>query len=838
MKSRIILFSLILVLLSGRLYSQFPYRESFRGPTATGVRFGGEPSAFLTAAPGTGSNGGSLDPAGDGYLRMTNNQINQKGYIYNQSRFPSSQGLTVEFEYFIYGGNNADGIAVFLFDGDLDISEFRIGGFGGSLGYAPFISNGVNAAGVSGGYLAIALDEYGNFSNPIEGRNGGISGLRPGSVTLRGRHQDNYEFITTRKVTDFGFPLSEGNGRSPDPSMAGYRKVNMTMRPNPNGGYNITVKITRGGSSQITQTIIDDFYYGKEAPPFLRYGISSSTGDFVNYHEIRNVYIDAYNPALFQKPVAKNDSASVCTGITATIDVCANDSSTNSGGYINRETIDLDTAQVGIQSTYTLAGRGTFSVNTARNVVFTPSSTFSGQVKAFYTVQDNFGEISSATPIVVNLSPLPAAPNAGPDASVVIRGGNNQYTLQAVAQSGFSGRWSQLSGPEFALFSNNTLPNTLISNLKGGTYVFRWTLSSSAGCSLHDDVTLFFNNPPVAAPDTASTAHASPVAINVPQNDTDPDAQDYADKTTVTIRSAPGHGTVSIDPLTGIITYTPDPTYSGSDSFTYSIKDKYGVESDPARVVVQVGGVDAKLGLAKKMQALTRNEDGSFNITYLFTLKNYGDYRINQLSLTDNLAQTFSGATVTVSALRTDGNLLADNSFNGISQTNMLASASYLEAKATQTVVLDLVVKPQQERGVYNNSASTSGLGEPGARRVSDVSTDGLLPDPGDDGDPAAATPTPLILDNSELKVPGGFSPNGDGINDFFVIENAMGRTVNLEIYNRWGNRVHRAAEYNNTWSGKCTEGVHIGEDLPVGTYYYIIKVGDFKKAGYITINR
>ncbi len=838
MNSRLVLLC-FLIILSGDIFAQFPYRESFRGATAPGLRFGGEPTAFLTAAPGTGSNGGSLDPEGDGYLRMTNNSTNQKGFVYNQARFPSSQGLTVEFEYYTYGGSNADGIAVFLFDGDLNINNFNIGGFGGSLGYAPFVSNGVNAAGVSGGYLAIALDEYGNFSNPIEGRNGGISGLRPGSVTLRGRHEDNYEYITSQRVADFGFPLTDGIGRSPDPSMSGYRKVNMTLAPNTNGGYNITVKITKGGNPQVTQTIIDSYYYSKQAPPFLRYGISSSTGDFVNYHEIRNVSIDAYDPLRFKKPVAKNDTISVCSGTTATIDVALNDSSTNASGYINRETIDLDTARAGIQTSYAVPGFGTFSLNNVRSVVFTPSSSFSGQVKAFYTVQDNFGEISSPTPIVVNYTPLPAAPNAGPDNSVTFRGSNNnRYTLQGGAQTGFSGTWTQISGPAYASFSNNTLPNAVIGDLKGGTYVFRWTLRSSAGCSLYDDVSLFFNNAPVAVTDTASTAHGTPVTIDVVKNDTDPDDQDYADKATVTIKSAPGHGTVTVNPLTGAVTYTPDPNYTGKDSFSYSVKDKYGVESDPVTVVVNVGGVPAKIGLAKKLDNISANDDGSFNIRYIFTLKNYGEYAVRSLALTDNLSSTFPGAVISVSSSRAQGTIYTDNSYNGTSQANLLSNTSYLEGMATASVTLEIVVKPSRLGDTFYNTANVNGFSEPGRAPLSDVSTDGMLPDPEGDGDISTDVPTPAVLTSQQLRIPDGFSPNGDGINDFFVIENAGAREVNLEVYNRWGNRVYRSADYKNNWNGKCTEGIHIGDDLPVGTYYYIIKMGTFKKAGYITLNR
>ncbi|WP_414649671.1 gliding motility-associated C-terminal domain-containing protein, partial [Chitinophaga sp.] len=44
---------------------------------------------------------------------------------------------------------------------------------------------------------------------------------------------------------------------------------------------------------------------------------------------------------------------------------------------------------------------------------------------------------------------------------------------------------------------------------------------------------------------------------------------------------------------------------------------------------------------------------------------------------------------------------------------------------------------------------------------------------------------------------------------------------------------------YKNTWDGKCNEGLHIGEDVPDGTYYYIIILNDKDRfVNYITIMR
>ena len=93
------------------------------------------------------------------------------------------------------------------------------------------------------------------------------------------------------------------------------------------------------------------------------------------------------------------------------------------------------------------------------------------------------------------------------------------------------------------------------------------------------------------------------------------------------------------------------------------------------------------------------------------------------------------------------------------------------------------------------------------------------------------------------LSIYNEFSPNDDGVNDFFVIDCIDQYTNNtLEIFNRWGNTVYKKKGYNNTWDGVSTgrATVNAGEKLPVGTYYYVLDLGDGSKPkkGWIYINR
>jgi gliding motility-associated-like protein len=63
------------------------------------------------------------------------------------------------------------------------------------------------------------------------------------------------------------------------------------------------------------------------------------------------------------------------------------------------------------------------------------------------------------------------------------------------------------------------------------------------------------------------------------------------------------------------------------------------------------------------------------------------------------------------------------------------------------------------------------------------------------------------------------FSPNGDGLNDFFEVDFIEFYPNNVVfIFNRWGKKVYEKSAYNNEWDGG---------GLPSGTYFYTIDPGD-----------
>ncbi len=77
-----------------------------------------------------------------------------------------------------------------------------------------------------------------------------------------------------------------------------------------------------------------------------------------------------------------------------------------------------------------------------------------------------------------------------------------------------------------------------------------------------------------------------------------------------------------------------------------------------------------------------------------------------------------------------------------------------------------------------------------------------------------------------DIKIPNVFSPNNDGINDTWRINQLQYlANVAVEIYNRWGQIVYKSVGYSKPW-----DGTYNGNKVPAGTYYYIINTPELKQ--------
>lgn len=290
--------------------------ESFQGDEVTEFNwlFGNDGSSadpFLTARPivtpspnGLPGNPGSLDPNGDGALRLTSNANNEAAFVIYNSPIQSGQGLSITFDFFSYGGSiGADGIGFFLIDGNQ--SPTVAGGFGGSLGYAPRTDTNPDTPGLVGGYVGIGFDEFGNFSNPLNvsfdsGRVGG-PGLTPDSVAVRGQGSGTtgYVYLTgTGSLTAINPAYSIDNVAATNRDDA-RRTAQVVIT----GASVLTVNIDWNLDGDFVDTdeqVIAPFDVrtanGGFLPTTFKFGFAASTGASTNIHEIRNLEIQTLQP--------------------------------------------------------------------------------------------------------------------------------------------------------------------------------------------------------------------------------------------------------------------------------------------------------------------------------------------------------------------------------------------------------------------------------------------------------------------------------------------------------------------------------------------------------------
>jgi len=472
------------------IYAQFTFLQSFKGNVLpSNIIVGGSPSsAYLTSGNGDASN--------DGWLRLTNSNLNQKGFAYINSTFPSSLGILIDFQYTAwrdYGSDvGADGIGVFLFDA-ASTSTFALGGWGGSLAYAPNTTLGTTT-GLAGGYIGIGLDEYGNSSNPTEGRVGG-PGQQCNSITLRGPTTSNpsttnpyltsyqlqtsntsdvnsidYNTVTTTRPTDAQF----------------YRRVKISIVPIgtvmvPKFRITASWRLSPGGSD--TQL----FTYDTNTPPpaLLKLGFAASTSRSYNYHEIRNLIVTTPGGFRVDESVDKV-SASVSNQLTYTVNVY----NATAGPATNLRLSDV--IKDGLGNIVDIGSSANFTVNSITfNNNSNPNNTATGfpngvsitqgLTNPFTTTLNMDGNTISTFTIVGTINKLPAGGGVLTN-SVTIDPSLTGIADNDATNNNFSVSTNVLNC-DFVI--NNTLDNSCADPTNGNSYTLlvsnNGTINSTAG---------------------------------------------------------------------------------------------------------------------------------------------------------------------------------------------------------------------------------------------------------------------------------------------------------------------------------------------------------------------
>ena len=422
-----LLIALIVMLNAPAALAQFPINQTFSTNTASNWVLGND--AVLTGTSGAST---------DGWLRLTTNAGSAKGYAYYNSAFPAPRGVDLDFEYKTWGGTGADGFTVFLFDGATTTGNFKIGDFGGALGYCAGYSNAL-VGGLSNAYVGIAFDEYGNFANNGDRcTNGGPSGRQIDSVAIRGPGNGNtgYAYLTHANAPG-GIDYATSTSTRPDDASF-YRRVNISIVPTTSGTtstYKIFVRWQTSVGGAYT-TLINGYTLPSAPPSTLKLGFAASTGGSTNYHEIRRLIVT--EPADLQ--ISKTGPSNLSPGNPITYTVQATNQGSNDAVLDDRPTL-LDNVPGLIENvTWTCLASGTAgtscgSASGAGNTINTlPSLPVGGTVT--YTI-NGVVSIDAAAQTLTNTTSI-ALP-AGSNLSDPNPGNNTAFVNTIISGFGLSG---------------------------------------------------------------------------------------------------------------------------------------------------------------------------------------------------------------------------------------------------------------------------------------------------------------------------------------------------------------------------------------------------------------
>jgi len=276
----------------------------------------------LTGLPANG------DTSGFGALRLTSNRVGyldagrgfagqgERGSFIVDTPFSRTEGLIIEFDFFVYNGRSsgngippgADGLSFFILDGTTTSPE--PGAFGGSLGYAQANNAGVTNDGATNGFLGIGFDVFGNYSAGTEGRQGG-TGAQTDVIALRGSGsgQTGYRFIngvTSNSVIGTGIDDATTIGTANEKTRAQGGVSGRRARITITSDGLLTIQLAPSTQDPVAESSYRNVFTNLDLksglpvngqntlspiPSSFKFEFAASTGFSTAIHEIRNFII-------------------------------------------------------------------------------------------------------------------------------------------------------------------------------------------------------------------------------------------------------------------------------------------------------------------------------------------------------------------------------------------------------------------------------------------------------------------------------------------------------------------------------------------------------------------
>lgn len=275
-------------------------------------------------------------------------------------------------------------------------------------------------------------------------------------------------------------------------------------------------------------------------------------------------------------PVANPDNAFAISGTQLNIPILINDLNPDGKPVVDLSKI----TKPGI----TLSPKkGTATINQNGSLSYTPDATATGRDTLIYEICNVFDITKCDTAVVI----IDITPSNGPPVAIDDFKNTNEDTPVSGSVAGndydLTGNIDTLS---FSIFKGPSKGSIVMGPNGSYTYIpapdfsgkdtICYKVCDTGFPVFCDSAKLVINvepvnDPPVAVYNTVNTPEDVPVTFSVLDNDYDIDGNINPSSVVVTV--PPAHGTVSVDPITGVVTYIPAPNYNGPDVLIYRVCD-------------------------------------------------------------------------------------------------------------------------------------------------------------------------------------------------------------------------------------------------------------------------
>jgi hypothetical protein len=340
--------------------------------------------------------------------------------------------------------------------------------------------------------------------------------------------------------------------------------------------------------------------------------------------------------AVNDAPVAVNDTLNTNEDLAVSMNLLINDYDVDNA--LSSTTVDLNVVNPGVQ-TANVTTAGSWSVNTAGLITYTPVANFFGQATLNYTVKDASGLVSNNAQIIVIVNPVNDAPvavnNTGltqEDTPLTLNILSNDTDIDNSIDSasvdfdfvtvGIQSNFTNAAG-SWSVNTHGVLTFTPILNYFGNATI-SYTVADILGLNSNTaNITISvtsMNDAPLAVNDTLNTTEDNQVSMNILTNDSDVD--NAISSNTVDLNpGTPGiqnnfagiNGTFSVN-STGVISFTPTANFFGVTGATYTVKDVSGAVSNTATINVNVSPINDAPFAANNIATTAEDTPISLNI--------------------------------------------------------------------------------------------------------------------------------------------------------------------------------------------------------------------------------